>query len=159
LVGSPSLGPLSPVRRQLKNSGPVTVLAACQLAPAVGDAVGNRARALAAIRATAEDGADVVVVPELVDSGYVFADRAEAQRLAEPVERSVTLQGWSALAAEMDVVIIGGWCELGPSDALFNSGAIVDRGGVRATYRKAHLWDFVVVVADRRPPSCTDERR
>jgi predicted amidohydrolase len=130
-------------------------VAACQVGPTVGEPDRNRAVAGDAIRAAAGRGAKVVVVPELVDSGYVFADRAEAAGLAERADSSVTLAGWCALAAELDVVIVGGWCELGGGGELFNSAAIVDRHGVRATYRKVHLWDrekLVFVPGDDPPP-------
>ena len=136
----------------------MTTIAACQLAPVVGDLAANRAQAEAAIRAAAADGAEVVVVPELADSGYVFVDRAEALRLGQPAATSVTLRGWAALAAELDVVVIGGWCELGASGELFSSAAIVDRSGVRATYRKAHLWDRekeIFTPGDEPPPVVT----
>jgi predicted amidohydrolase len=133
----------------------VTIIAACQLAPIVGDVAGNRDRADAAVRAAAAGGARIVVLPELVDSGYVFKDRAEAVLCAEAAASSLTLRGWSDVAAELDIVIVGGWCELGASGPLFNSAAIVDRGGVRAIYRKAHLWDrekLLFTPGDSAPP-------
>ncbi len=34
-----------------------------------------------------------------------------------------------------------GFCERGPDGHLFNSCVLIDHGQVRATYRKAHLWD------------------
>jgi predicted amidohydrolase len=133
----------------------VTIIAACQLAPTVGDVAGNRVRADAAVRAAAGRGADIVVLPELVDSGYVFNDRSEALGWAQPAASSLTLRGWSEAAAELDVIVIGGWCELRASDTLCNSAAIVDRTGVRALYRKAHLWDrekLVFTPGDEAPP-------
>ena len=36
---------------------------------------------------------------------------------------------------------MGGFCELGGDGRLYNSAALVDASGVRAVYRKAHLWD------------------
>ena len=38
-------------------------------------------------------------------------------------------------------MIVGGFCELGGDGRLYNSAALVDESGVRAVYRKAHLWD------------------
>lgn len=119
----------------------MTLVAACQLAPKVGDVVGNRAAIEAAVRAAAAGGARLVVLPELSDSGYVFASADEARALAEPVDSSATLELWSALATELDVVIVGGWCERGADGALYNSAAVVGSSGVLATYRKTHLWD------------------
>ena len=37
-------------------------------------------------------------------------------------------------------MVVGGFCELGPDGRLHNSSALVDAGGVRAVYRKLHLW-------------------
>ena len=123
----------------------MTRIACHQLAPVLGDLEGNRARAAAAIEAAAAAGADVVVLPELVTSGYVFEDAREARPLAEPAG-GPTLAGWAALAAEHDLVIAGGFPELADDGTLYNSAALVDRTGVRAVYRKAHLWD--------REPEC-----
>ena len=55
--------------------------------PSSGSSTANRARALAAIDAAAAAGAQVVVLPELVSSGYVFHDADEARALAEPARR------------------------------------------------------------------------
>jgi len=119
--------------------GPIRV--AChQLAPVVGDLERNRARALAAIDAAAAAGAHVVVLPELAASGYVFADAEEARRLAEPAD-GPTPTGWADRARAHGLVVVGGFAELGADGRLYNSAALVDPGGVRAVYRKAHLWD------------------
>jgi 5-aminopentanamidase len=111
-----------------------------QLAPAIGALDANRAAALDAIDAAAAAGAQVVVLPELVASGYVFGDAAEARALAEPA-RGPTVSGWAARAAAHGLVIVGGFAELGDDGGLYNSAALVDPSGVRAVYRKAHLWD------------------
>ena len=88
---------------------PVSV-ACCQLAPRVGDASANRAAARTAIRAAAGAGAQIVVLPELATSGYVFADRAEAWALAE-TGQGPTVGEWAALAAELGLILVGGLCE------------------------------------------------
>jgi predicted amidohydrolase len=119
----------------------VTVVAACQLSLAVGDQDGNLAAAAGAVASAAAAGAALVVLPELCDSGYVFRDAAEARALASPAAESPALRQWQALAARHHTVIVGGFCELGPDGRLFNSAALVDASGVRAVYRKAHLWD------------------
>ena len=118
----------------------MTVRVAChQLAPAVRELEANRERALAAIDAAAGAGAQVVVLPELVTSGYVFADAAEARSLAEPAD-GPTLAGWAARAAAHGLVVAGVFAERGADGRLYNSAALVDPGGVRAVYRKVHLW-------------------
>ena len=132
----------------------MTRVACHQLAPVIGDLAGNRARALAAIDAAAQAGADVVVLPELVTSGYVFDGADEARPLAEPAD-GPTLRGWAELAAAHDLVIAGGFPELGDDGTLYNSAALVDASGVRALYRKVHLWDRepeCFVAGGDRPP-------
>ena len=133
----------------------MTVIAACQLSLAVGDPDGNLAAAAAAVAQAAAAGAEVVVLPELCDSGYVFSAAAEARGLASPASASAALRQWRSLAGEFRTVIVGGFCELGPDGRLFNSAALVDASGTRAVYRKAHLWDaekLVFTPGDGPPP-------
>jgi len=81
-----------------------------------------------------------VVLPELVQSGYLFADHREALSLSETSE-GPTLQRWGALARELNIVVVGGFCERLAGNELANSAAMIDAQGLRAVYRKAHLWD------------------
>ncbi len=116
-----------------------TVVACCQVTPILGDPAANRELAADVVARAAARGASVVVLPELVSSGYVFESRAEAQACAEsPDGPTVTL--WARLAADLGLVIVGGFCERADGE-LFNSAALVDPGGLRGVYRKAHLWD------------------
>ncbi len=117
------------------------VVACCQVVLAVGEAQANRAACRAAVIEAAERDAQIVVLPELANSGYVFDDAAEAQRLAEPVDGE-TVAEWISLARTHDLIIVGGLCECDAENgALRNSAVIVDPDGLRAVYRKAHLWD------------------
>jgi 5-aminopentanamidase len=116
------------------------VVSCCQVAPALGDPAANRELAADAISGAAAQGASVVVLPELVSSGYVFDSRADAKASAEAADgETITL--WARLAADHGVVIVGGFCETTAAGELFNSAALVDPGGLRGVYRKAHLWD------------------
>ncbi len=87
-----------------------TVVSCCQVTPALGDPAANRELAADAISHAAAQGASVVVLPELVSSGYVFEDRAEAQASAEAAD-GATVTLWARLAADHGVVIVGGFCE------------------------------------------------
>jgi predicted amidohydrolase len=102
----------------------------------VGDAAGNLRRAGEAIARAAAAGADLVVLPELVTSGYVFRDAGEARGLALAAD-APELAAWG----EAGPLVVGGFCELGPGGRLHNSAAVVGPGGVLAVYRKVHLWD------------------
>jgi predicted amidohydrolase len=145
------------VDRSQDGPGPA-VIAVAQVAITVGEPDANRAAAAAAVAQAAQAGARLVVLPELCDSGYVFADAdpaAEARGLAAPADGNVTLGQWRSLAAEHDLVIVGGFCELGGDGRLYNSAAVVDASGTRAVYRKAHLWDkekLVFTPGDAPPP-------
>jgi predicted amidohydrolase len=119
----------------------MTTIAVCQLALSVGETGANREAAAAAVEEAAALGAGLVVLPELCDTGYVFADAAEARRLASPADDNPTLRQWRALAARHQTVIVGGFCELAGDGRLYNSAAVVDGSGTLACYRKAHLWD------------------
>src|SRR5579862_4127035 len=136
-----------------------TVVACCQLSLEVGNVSANRELARSAIADAARQGAQVVVVPELSNSGYVFADRDEAARCAEPLD-GPTVAGWAQLARTHDLVIVGGLCESGPGERLSNTSVIVDGRGVSAVYRKAHLWDREKLVFDpgNAPPPVIDTR-
>jgi predicted amidohydrolase len=130
------------------------LVACCQLAPELGALDANRALAARAVQAAADRGARVIVLPELISSGYVFHSAAEARSLAEPAD-GPTVSGWAELARRLDVVIVGGFCEVDDEGALRNSAALVDPDGVRAVYRKAHLWDresLVFTPGDAPPP-------
>ncbi|CAI8939682.1 nitrilase family protein [Pseudomonas sp. IT-P291] len=131
-----------------------TVVACCQLAPKIGDLAYNRTLTERAIRQAALQGAQVVVLPELVQSGYLFTDRFEALSLAETTD-GPALQLWQVLARELNLVIVGGFCERLPGDELANSAAMIDANGLRAVYRKAHLWDAekdIFTAGDAPPP-------
>ncbi|WP_338090792.1 nitrilase-related carbon-nitrogen hydrolase [Planosporangium thailandense] len=122
-------------------------VACCQVRLAVGDVDGNRARVRRAVAEAAEAGARIIVLPELANSGYVFRDAAEARSLAEPAD-GPTVAGWVDLALRHDAVLVGGFCELDPDRRVRNSAVLVDASGVRALYRKAHLWDREKLVFD-----------
>jgi len=118
----------------------MTRIACCQVALRIGETDANRRNGLAAAAAAAADGASIVVLPELSASGYVFSGAAEARALAEPAD-GPTAAGWAKLARQHGVTVIGGICELGDDGLLYNSALVVDPAGLRARYRKVHLWD------------------
>lgn len=115
-------------------------IACCQLAPDVERPARNPELARRAISTAIETGAQIVVLPELCNSGYVFNSRDEARAAATPRDGEL-LQTWAAEAAQSDAVVIGGFAELAPDGTLYNSAALVDGSGAVAVYRKLHLWD------------------
>ena len=73
------------------------------------------------------DGADLVVLPELVTSGSGFADAAEATRRAEPVT-GPTVTALRELSARHGIVLVAGFNETSGLDRPYNSAVVIDRG-------------------------------
>ena len=115
-------------------------IACCQLAPNVERPEQNSAEVRASIAAAIDAGGQIVVVPELCNSGYVFESLEEARAAAVNPDGDL-LQGWAQEAARGDAIVVGGFAELGADGTIYNSAALVDRDGVQAVYRKLHLWD------------------
>ena len=116
------------------------VVTCCQLALDVANPAECRGRVARSIERAAERGANIVVLPELAATGYRFHSMAEVEAVAEGAE-GPTLTEWHALAGRHDLVIVGGFVEAGEDGTCHNAAALVDSSGVRAVYRKVHLWD------------------
>lgn len=124
-----------------------------QLAPRLGDLTGNQREIVAHISEATSAGADILVLPELATSGYVFETSAEVDACALTPADPLVAQ-WSQAVSGRSVVVLG-FAERGPDGAHFNSAAVLDATGVLAVYRKAHLWDrekLFFTPGDRRPP-------
>jgi predicted amidohydrolase len=118
---------------------PDTVVAAVQMDCRIGRKADNVARSLALIEEAAAQGAVIVVLPELSNTGYVFNSRPEAFALAEAVPDGPTTQAWIAAAARLNIHIVAGITERA-GDRLYNAAAVVGPRGYLGTYRKLHLW-------------------
>lgn len=116
----------------------MTRIACYQTDPVLGDVDGNTEVITSAIAEALAAGADVVVLPELATSGYMFTNADEA-RSAALTPNSAQFARWSAAVG--DSLAILGFCEIGDDELLYNSAAVIDSGGVVAVYRKTHLWD------------------
>lgn len=114
-------------------------VACVQMQPVIGETATNVTRTLSFIERAAADGAGLVVLPELCSTGYVFATREEAARLAEDIPAGPTTQAWMAAAARHDITIVAGIAERS-GDSLFNSAVVIGPNGLLGTYRKNHLW-------------------
>jgi N-carbamoylputrescine amidase len=100
-----------------------------------GEAAENRRLSVAAGSKLFEDGAQMVVLPELIVPGYrLDADFLRAG--SEPLE-GPTVQAWSDLARSAGGLVAGGLCER-DGDALFNTAVLVGGDGVLLHYRKLH---------------------
>ncbi|PTR23535.1 putative amidohydrolase [Rhodococcus sp. OK519] len=114
-------------------------VAVVQLAPRLLDFEANVNATVCAIETARARGADIVVLPELCLSGYMFDTMDEARSCAIKPEHPVFTR-WARALAGSPGVVVGGFAERsGPE--LHISAAVVDATGVRAVYRKTHLWN------------------
>jgi NAD+ synthase (glutamine-hydrolysing) len=113
-------------------------LALCQINATVGDIAGNAERVREGIRAADEAGADLVLFPELVLTGYppedlllkehFLADAGAALRsLAPEVHGPVAVVGFPERAEDV-----------------YNAAAVLADGAVHAIYRKVYLPNYGV---------------
>lgn len=114
-------------------------IAICQVSPTIGNIKENRAKLEAAIATAASQGAEIVLLPELSNTGYSFAGKEELNQYAETPDGE-TLTSWIQLAKKFSISIVGGFAEKSSDNHIYNSAAVVDPTGVKVVYRKAHLW-------------------
>jgi N-carbamoylputrescine amidase len=115
-------------------------IACIQLEPVFGETERNLERSCLLVREAAANGAEVVVLPELCSSGYVFRSRKEAVALAEVVPGGPSSTAWGALCAELGLTLVAGIAER-DGDRLFNSSVVIGPSGHIGTFRKVHLWN------------------
>ena len=114
-------------------------VACVQMNPEVGDKARNVARSVELIERAHGQGAGLIVLPELCNSGYVFESREEAFALSETLADGDTIRVWTTLAARLGVTLIDGYAERDGA-ALYNAAAVIGPHGVLGGYRKTHLW-------------------
>ena len=112
-------------------------VALVQGAPRFGRPDENLERGLALAGTVA---ADLVVLPELWSSGYVFSSHEEVARLAEDARRGPTGRALLAAARRERRHYVAGFPEVA-GGCFFNSAMLVGPSGVRAVYRKLHLFE------------------
>lgn len=86
-----------------------------------------------------ENEADLLVLPELCNTGYMFKDKNELEQLAEKIPNGKTTQEWIRIAKENNVFLVGGLPEQDDSD-LYDSSVLVGPKGFVGKYRKTHLF-------------------
>ncbi len=129
------------VQRRLAEQGIDHPVVACvQMEPRVGEKDHNVAASIRHIEEAAANGASLVVLPELANSGYVFASRDEAFSLAEELTSGNTVAIWADAARRLGVHIVSGIAER-EGQRLYNAAVLVGPSGLIGTYRKLHLWD------------------
>ena len=83
--------------------------------------------------------ADLVVLPELFNTGYQFVSRAELEALAEEVPGGKTCRELMALSKAKNMHLVFGIAEK-DGDKVYNAAVVTGPDGHIGTYRKVHLF-------------------
>jgi predicted amidohydrolase len=114
-------------------------VACAQYAFRDGDPHHNLERSLHFIRQAAAESADLVVLPELANSGCNLGSRDVALDLAEEIPDGPTVEEWKKEAEGSGIYVAGGLLER-EGDTLHNSAVLLGPEAFGG-YRKTHLWD------------------
>jgi predicted amidohydrolase len=114
-------------------------IACIQMEPVVGKKEPNVTRSLELIETAAAQGARLIVLPELCNTGYVFESREEAFALAEEAPQGPTCTAWMEVARRRGLHLVAGFSER-DGHALYNAAAVIGPAGYVGTFRKVHLW-------------------
>lgn len=115
---------------------PVTIGLA-QMGSLPGNTVANRVATVDAAKGLFEQGAQVVVLPELIVPWYTTDQTTIAQN-AEPLS-GPTIEAWTAVATQFSGIVVGGFCE-SEGNSFYNTAVAVNHTGVIGHYRKLHLF-------------------
>jgi predicted amidohydrolase len=83
--------------------------------------------------------ADLIVLPELCSTGYLFTSRQEAEEMGEEIPTGRTTEALCGMARARNNYIVAGLIEK-EGNRLFNASVLIGPGGHIATYRKIHLF-------------------
>ena len=88
----------------------------------------------------ANNGANLIVLPELANTGYLFSNRQDAFDHAEPVPDGPSTRAWADFARDHQVYLVAGLAER-EGMQLFDTAVLLGPDGMLGKYRKAHLWN------------------
>ncbi len=112
-------------------------VALAQINPTVGDLAGNAALIAESVKSAQSHGANLIVFPEMIVTGYPVEDLA-----LRPSFQAASIRAVQEIAASItgDIVAIVGYLDQGPKNAV----AVIHDGKIRATYVKRHLPNYGV---------------
>ncbi len=112
-------------------------VALAQINPTVGDLAGNAALIADSVKSAQAQGANLIVFPEMIVTGYPVEDLA-----LRPSFQAASIRAVQEIAASItgDIVAVVGYLDQGPKNAV----AVIYDGKVRATYVKRHLPNYGV---------------
>src|SRR3954462_14593546 len=118
-------------------------LALAQINPTVGDLEGNAAKISSYVERARDEGAELVVFPELGLTGYPPEDLLLKEHFLRATQEAL-----GKLAADVEgIVAVVGYAER--TEDVFDSIAVIADGAVRANYRKMRLWNYGVADEER----------
>lgn len=101
----------------------------------------NRARLVFLTNAAAQSGAELIVLPEMCTSGYIFPDAEAVRPFCEPRDGR-TVRTFQREAQKLNLTICFGWPEIDPqTGTLYNSAAVCFPNGDISFYRKNLLYE------------------
>lgn len=118
----------------------LTRVACIQMHPEIGQNVKNLQRSLELCEEAVKQGANLLVLPELCNSGYVFKTRQEARAAAEEIPTGPSSSAWESFCRDHGVYLVAGIAERA-GEQLFNSSIVIGPEGYIGTFRKVHLWN------------------
>ena len=112
-------------------------VALAQINPTVGDLAGNAGLIADAVKGAQDQGANLIVFPEMIVTGYPVEDLA-----LRPSFQAASIRAVQEIAASItgDIVAVVGYLDQGPKNAV----AIIHNGKIVATYVKRHLPNYGV---------------
>ncbi|WP_395593168.1 nitrilase family protein [Pseudomonas sp. B26140] len=125
-----------------ESTSPVRI-AVVQFDPQVGtqNRAANLSTSLELALEAVNNGANLIVLPELTNTGYFFQNRQDAFDHAEAVPEGPSVGSWEDFARHHQVYLVAGLTEREGSK-LYNTGVLVGPDGFIGKYRKAHLWNL-----------------
>jgi predicted amidohydrolase len=120
-------------------------ISCAQFAPEYRDVQNNLDRIRGFVR---RSDADLVVFPELAQTGYFFKSKEEITSLAEPIDGPIS-RALSAFALEENKAVISGFLEKADGN-FYNSALAFDGNGkLVGHYRKVHLFYYEMQIFTR----------
>lgn len=103
----------------------------------VGDVPGNILETIKLIEQASNQGAQIIVLPELANTGYVFESKEE---LSKVLEKDNCLEIWQKESKEKKLIIVAGFAQK-INNEFFNNGVIIIDGEIKTIQTKNHLWE------------------
>ena len=112
-------------------------VALAQINPTVGDLAGNAGLIAEAVKSAQAQGANLIVFPEMIVTGYPVEDLA-----LRPSFQAASIRAVEEIAAAItgDIVAVVGYLDQGPKNAV----AVIHEGKIKARYVKRHLPNYGV---------------